>query len=36
LQALENDPKAVERMARERYFMKRPNEDIFVYVEEED
>ena len=36
LQALENDPAPVERMARERYFMKRPNEDIFVYVAEED
>lgn len=36
LRALENDPSAVERMARERYFMKRPNEDIFVFVPEED
>lgn len=34
LQALENDPSAVERMARERYFMKRPNEDIFVFIQE--
>ncbi len=32
LQALQNDPTAVERMARERYFMKRPNEDVFVFV----
>lgn len=32
LQALENDPASVERMARERYFMKRPNEDVFVFV----
>lgn len=32
LQALENDPAAVERMARERYLMKRPNEDVFVFV----
>ncbi len=36
LHALETDPSAVERMARERYFMKRPNEDIFVFVPEED
>ena len=32
LQALENDPVAVERMARERYFMKRANEDVFVLM----
>ena len=32
LQALRNDPSSVERMARERYFMKRPNEDVFVFV----
>lgn len=34
LQALENDPAAVERMARERYLMKRPNEDVFVFVDD--
>lgn len=33
LEALERDPQAAERMARERYFMKRPNEDVFVFVE---
>lgn len=27
---LKNDPKAVEKVARERYFMKNDNEDIFV------
>ena len=32
LEALRNDPGAVERMARERYFMKRPNEDVYVFV----
>lgn len=31
LEALQNDPAAVERMARETYLMKRPNEDIFVF-----
>jgi len=31
LQALQDDPKAVERMAREVYLMKRPDEDIFVF-----
>ena len=33
LEALDHDPQAAERMARERYFMKRPNEDIFVFVQ---
>ena len=36
LQALTNDPKAVERMAREVYLMKRPNEDIYVFREDVD
>lgn len=31
LEALQNDPHAVEKMAREVYLMKRPNEDIFVF-----
>lgn len=30
LRALNANQKGVERIARERYFMKRPNEDIFV------
>lgn len=30
LRALNASQKGVERIARERYFMKRPNEDIFV------
>ncbi len=30
LNALKVNEKGVERIARERYFMKRPNEDIFV------
>lgn len=34
LNALLNNPKEVEKMARERYFMKRPNEDVFVFVDE--
>ena len=29
---LENNPKAVEKIARERYHMKRANEDVFVFV----
>lgn len=30
LHILLNDPKGAERIARERYLMKRPNEDIFI------
>ncbi len=30
---LENNPKAVEKIARERYHMKRENEDVFVFEE---
>ena len=30
LRALNANQKGVERIARERYFMKRPNEDIYV------
>lgn len=33
LEALNNDPSAVERMARERYYMKRANEDVFIFME---
>ncbi len=33
LQELNTNPFAVERLAREKYRMKRPNEDIFVIVE---
>lgn len=32
-QALENDPSAVERLAREKYLMKRDNEDLFVFMD---
>ena len=35
LQALEASQRGVERIARERYFMKRPNEDIFVLSTDE-
>ena len=30
LHELESSPKAMERIARERYFMKKPNEDVFI------
>ncbi len=31
LDALKSNPNAVEKVARERYFMKKDNEDIFVF-----
>ena len=30
LHKLETDPKAIEKIARERYFMKKADEDVFV------
>ena len=30
IQKLDSDPKAIKKIARERYFMKADNEDIFV------
>ena len=30
---LETDPHTLERLARERYLMKRPNEDLFIVVD---
>ena len=35
LDALDHDPAAVERLARERYGMKRSNEDIYIIEEKE-
>ncbi|MGB3619053.1 MAG: septum formation initiator family protein [Catalinimonas sp.] len=32
---LMTDPARLEKYARERYFMKRPGEDVYVIVEEE-
>lgn len=29
--ALQNDPKELERQSRERYFMKKENEDVYVF-----
>ena len=34
LQELDNNPEAVVRVARERYFMKYPNEDVYVVMDE--
>ncbi len=35
IRELESNPKAVEKIARERYHMKRDGEDVFVFVGEE-
>jgi len=35
LKELTHNPKTVERFGREKYLMKRDNEDIFIIVEEE-
>ena len=34
LKELNSDPKAIEKIARERYFMKADDEDIFVFSEQ--
>ena len=35
LHDINSDPKALQRIAREKYKMKRENEDVFVIIEEE-
>lgn len=34
IEELKNNPDALERYAREKYLMKRDNEDVFIIVEE--
>ena len=34
LDELEDNPEAVVRTAREQYFMKYPNEDVYVFLDE--
>lgn len=34
LRALQSNHKGVERIAREKYFMKHPDEDVFVFSNE--
>lgn len=36
LKALTSDPEKLERFARERYLMKKKNEEIFVIVDEDE
>lgn len=33
LEELSSNPEVLERIARERYFMKKPNEDIYIFEE---
>ena len=35
IRLLDNDPKAIEKIARERYFMKADDEDIFVLSDDQ-
>lgn len=35
IRMLDSDPKAIEKIARERYFMKADDEDIFVLSDDE-
>lgn len=35
LNEITTNPNAIEQIAREKYLMKKPNEDIFVFEEEE-
>ena len=36
LEEITTDPEALERYAREKYFMKKDNEDVFVVVKKEE
>ena len=33
LEELDNNPEAIEKIAREKYLMKKPNEDVFIFEE---
>jgi cell division protein DivIC len=35
LKILRSDPNALERLAREQYYLKKENEEVYVIVEEE-
>lgn len=32
--SLTSDPKTLERLAREKYHMQRPDEDVFIFVDD--
>ena len=33
LEELDNNPEAIEKIAREKYLMKRPDEDVYIYAD---
>lgn len=33
LKEIENNPETIEKIAREKYLMKRPDEDVFIFEE---
>jgi cell division protein FtsB len=35
-EALKNNPDLLEKIAREKYLMKKPNEDLYIVVKEEE
>lgn len=35
LKELTSNPQAIEKIAREKYFMKKPNEDIYIIEKDE-
>jgi cell division protein FtsB len=36
IESLENDSTQLEKLAREKYYMKRHNEDVYVFVKEKE
>jgi cell division protein FtsB len=36
LREMDSNPKSIEKIAREKYYMKRPGEDVFVLRDAED
>lgn len=36
LREMDSNPKSIEKIAREKYYMKRPGEDVFVLRDTED
>jgi len=35
LKILKNDPNAIERLAREQYYLKKDNEEVYVIIDED-
>ena len=36
LREMDSNPKAIEKLAREKYYMKRPGEDVFIIRDSEE